>query len=407
MSSVPPELVFCVLDHVYYTLKGTPDYKLLKACAQVCRTWSGPAQSLLFRSAKLGKIHAFHAFHAALLSSEARGRALGNCVQTLDISIMQYNSDSSRLSTVAKILQACPRVYGLVLSFYGVDLEDEILEKLRVAGQGLKTLSLAYYGTKSPILHHLLSIWPNIQVFKIASLKVPLLPWDIATSPPLQSNADDAGELAQRHGAEVRLYNLVLSFMPTPEALAWLLASSADSLRILEVRESLPLTELNILARHAPRLRSLRLWFYNYNSVALLRMCTALEELVIYALDLPPRCPLAPNLPSTIEHLSLRIKNDSHRTTLQPVIDAVDALPNLKVLTCGRNVRRQHYDEYMMLESRCRIKGVEVVLSDALAEIQWDCSSVTEHAKRGFGADDRTIEWKRRARDEKFWRQLG
>ncbi|OJA09688.1 hypothetical protein AZE42_07773, partial [Rhizopogon vesiculosus] len=221
MSSLPPELVFCVLENVHYTFKGTPDYKLLKACAQVCRTWSGPAQSLLFRYAKLGKIHAFHAFHAALLSSEARGRALDNCVQTLDISIMQYNSDSSRLSTVAKILQACPRVYRLVLSFYGIDLEEETLEKLRVSGQGLKALSLAYYGTKSPILHHLLSIWPNIQVFKIGSSKVPLLPWDIATSPPLQNNADDAGELelVQRNGAEARLYNLVLSFMPTPEAL--------------------------------------------------------------------------------------------------------------------------------------------------------------------------------------------
>ncbi|OJA17341.1 hypothetical protein AZE42_09601 [Rhizopogon vesiculosus] len=405
MSSIPPELLFCVLENVYYTFKGTPNYKLLKICAQVCRTWSGPAQSLLFRSVKLGNIHAFH---AALLSSEARGRALGNCVQTLDMSIVQYNPDSSCLSTGVKILQACPQVYKLVLGLYGVDLGEEILEKLRVAGQGLKALSLVYYGTQSPILYQLLSIWPNIQVFKIGSSMFPLLPWDIATPPPLQSNADDAGELAQRYGAEICVYDLVLSFMPTPEALTWLLASSADSLRILEVRESMSLTELNVLARHAPRLRSLRLGFYNAHSVALLRMCTAIEELVIYALDLPPRCPLAPNLPSSIEHLSLRIQNDSHRMTLQPVIDAVDALPNLKVMACNGQVRRQHYDEYAMLESRCRIRGVDMVLSDAIGRTtEWDCSSLAEHQKWGFGEEGRrTIEWKRRARDENFWRQL-
>ncbi|OAX32578.1 hypothetical protein K503DRAFT_787110 [Rhizopogon vinicolor AM-OR11-026] len=385
---------------------GTPNYKLLKACARVCRTWSGHAQSLLFRSVKLGNIHAFH---AALLSSETRGRALGNCVQTLNMSIVRYNSYSSCLSTVAKILQACPQVYKLVLGLYGVDLEEEILEKLRVSGQGLKALSLAYYGTQSPILYQLLGIWPNIQVFKIASSMFPSLPWDITTPPPpLQNNADDNGEWAQRYGAEICLYDLVLSFTPTPEALTWLLASSADSLRILEVRESISPTELNVLARHAPRLRSLCLGFYNDNSVTLLRMCTAIEELIIYGLDLPPRCSLAPNLPPTIEYLSLRIQNDSHRTTLQPVIDTVDALPNLKVLTCNRHVRRHHYDEYAMLESRCRIKGVEVVLSDALGRTtEWDCSSRAEYEKWRFGEEGRrTIEWKRRARDENFWRQL-
>jgi len=155
-------------------------------------------------------------------------------------------------------------------------------------------------------------------------------------------------------------------------------------------------------------LRSLRLGSYNNNSVALLRMCTSIEELMLYELQLPTRCPFVPNLPPSIEHLSLRIQNDSHCMTLQPVIDAVDALPNLKVLTCNKHVRGHHYDEYAILESRCRIKGIEVILSDALDRTtEWDCSSRAEHEKWGFGEEGRrTIEWKRRARDENFWRQL-
>lgn len=377
MSSLPPELLLCILENVYHTPKGKPNYKLLKACARVCRLWSGPAQSLLFRSVTKRGHHNIHAFHAALLSSAARGKALGNCVRTLDITISSFsrtsgNSHNSSL-TVAKLLQVCPHVHDLSLVFYGVDLEEESLEMLRVAGQELKTLSLVDYGSQRPILYQLLSIWPNIQSLKIGSTMSTSLPWGNDASSPPQSNADNAREVAQRNGAKICLHDLVLSFLLPPAVLAWLLASSTDSLRTIELRESPGLMEkrilTDILVPHAPRLRSLRLWFYNDDSAALLRICTSLEELVLYGLELPPRCPLVPNLPPTIKHLTFRVGGYNYRiTTLQPIIDAVDALPNLKVLTCNRNMRRQQYDNFAILEGKCRMKGVVVVLSDGPTE---------------------------------------
>ncbi|OJA10581.1 hypothetical protein AZE42_04640 [Rhizopogon vesiculosus] len=362
MFSLPLELLFHVLEKEYYTSSGTPNYKHLKACALVCRSWSGPAQSLLFRSAIELSNHNIHTFHAALLSSAARGKALGNCVRTLALSISRTSDKSFGPMTVATLLQACPHVYELVLSLYGINIEEEeTLEKLKVAGQRLKAFTLVHHGTQSPILFHLLRIWPNIQFLKVGS-RIRTLPRCTTPSPPLERNTEDAGELRQRNGAEVCLYDLVISIFPAPKVLSWLLASSADSLRILELRQLPCLTERNILARHAPQLRLLRLWCYNDDSVALLRMCTALEELVLYGLEPSPCRPLVPNLPPTIEHFAFGIRDYHSCISLQPSISAVDAHPNLKVLTFNKDPR-QRFQDCETLEAKCGMKGIEVVIS--------------------------------------------
>ncbi|KAG2355271.1 hypothetical protein BDR07DRAFT_1426551 [Suillus spraguei] len=46
--------------------------------------------------------------------------------------------------------------------------------------------------------------------------------------------------------------------------------------------------------------------------------------------------PPAPDLPPAIEHLSFRNSNHTYRSTLQPIIKGVDALPSLKVLECDK-----------------------------------------------------------------------
>ncbi|KAG2133285.1 hypothetical protein DEU56DRAFT_810758 [Suillus clintonianus] len=363
MSFVPPELVLCILEHGYYTSLRTPDYTFLKAAALVCKTWSGPAQTLLFRSATKLEPHNILTFHAALLSSASQGKALGGCVRILEISIVPASISNGGCSPddFVALLQACPQLYELVLSINGMhEFEEEILKKLGDAGRRLKALTLVKCGLQSPILFQLLNIWNNIQFLKIGH-EIAAWPWrTAATTPVLRRNTDPA-ELAQRHGAEVCLYDLALSRFPTPDVLTWLLESSADSLRILELRDIPGPAQRNILSLHAPRLRSLRLAHYNTYSAALLRMCTALEELVIY--HVPTHFPLAPDLPPTIEHLSFRNPNHTYRNTLQPIIEAVDALPKLKVLTCDKNAEQLVMD-YEILKAKCRMKGAEVIVSD-------------------------------------------
>jgi hypothetical protein len=363
MSFIPPELICHVLESGYYTKSGTKNYNFLIACTLVCRTWSGHAQTLLFRSTPRLTRRSLSKFYAAILSSAVRGTPfrLGDCVRTLDISIGRARIAGFSPGDLANLLQACPRVYELVLCIYGqFELEGDTLEKLRVAGQRLKALNVVYChgGTSIPL--RLLNIWPNIQFLDLGDL-VSMSPFLVNEVSVLQgnTNVDDAEELVQRptSGAEVRLYDLVLPMHPRSDILTWLLASSTDSLRILCLRSRLQPLHLPILALHAPRLRSLRLSHYNENCAALLQKCVALEELVIWRMSL---LPLAPDLPRTIEHLSFR--HDEYNNTVPLVVEAVDVLPNLRILTCDRDLRRIHAD-YAKLSAKCKIKGAEFVVS--------------------------------------------
>ncbi|KAG2743680.1 hypothetical protein P692DRAFT_20706409, partial [Suillus brevipes Sb2] len=74
---------------------------------------------------------------------------------------------------------------------------------------------------------------------------------------------------------------------------------------------------------------SFRLFHYNVHSAALLRICTALEEMILHCV--PTRVPLASDLPPTIEHFAF----GEYRGLLQLVFETVDVLPRLGVLTCG------------------------------------------------------------------------
>ena len=393
MSSILPEILFHILEYGYYIPPGprrnippgTPNYKHLKACALVCRAWSGPAQSLLFRSVLWLRDRNIYVFHAALLSSAARGRALGGCVQTLDMTISPVSQSSlaihrklnipacntqgcSPLVAVA-LLQACPHIHELVLDFHRADLDQETLEKLKVAGRRLERLSLACYGWQPLIIpFDLLRIWPNIRFLKIRSGLSS--PWRHTGTSLMPQSASDTKELADKSVTQISLYHLTLTVPIEPDALAWLLASSVDSLCILDLPVPLYLEERNFLARHVPQLHSLcslRLSRYDNDTITLLRLCTSLEELVFRRFHLPPLYPLASNLPPTIQRLAFTIGIYKCRVTLQPIIDAVDTLPNHKVLTFNQNVWRQHHEEYAILEWRCKRKGAKVVVSDC-----WD-----------------------------------
>ncbi|KAG1814998.1 uncharacterized protein BJ212DRAFT_1447368 [Suillus subaureus] len=341
MSFVPPELVLCILEHGYYTSLRTPNYTFLKAAALVCKTWSGPAQTLLFRCATKLEQHNILIFRAALLSSAGRGKALGECIRILEISIGGASNGGPGCSPddLVILLQACPQLYELALSITGVhEFEEEILKKLGDVGRKLKALTLLQCGLQSPILFQLLKIWNNIQFLKIEK-EIAAWPWRTAATPVLRRNTD-AEELAQRPGAEVCLYELALSRFPTLDVLTWLLKSSADSLRILELRDIPGPTHRTILSLHAPRLRSLRLAYYNMYSAALL-------QLVIY--HVPTHFPLARDLPPTIEHLSFRNPNHIYRNTLQPIIKA-----NAEQLV----------GDYEILKAKCRVKGAEIIVLD-------------------------------------------
>ena len=363
MSHLPTEIVFVILEHAYYTPVGSPDYTFLANCSLVCTSWSLPAQSLLFHKTTKLRSHTIPSFHAALVASAAREKPLGHAVRSLDISVGRSLNESCQPEAFAQLLQACPRLYELSLSTYGLHEFDQfVLAKLKDSGQSIRALNLQYCGVQSPVLFQLLGIWSRIRFLKIGT-EIGAWPWRRpADTPVLRSSKSnrDRNEIAQRPPSHVSLYDLALSRIPQPAVLAWLLGSSASSLRILDLREIPGVTAREILGVHAPHLRSLRLLHYNLDSAAFLRQCTRIKEFVIYTI--PVIVPLAPELAPSIEHLSFRNPIHTFRDTLRPILDAIEVLPRLRVVTCDKN--SEGLREFAVLKARCAEKGVEVVISE-------------------------------------------
>lgn len=360
---LPPELVFVILEHAYYTPAGSPDYTFLSNCALVCTTWSVPAQSLLFHKTTQLRLHTIPLFHAVLVSSASRGKFLGHLVRSLDVAVGRSSNLSCQPDTFAQLLQACPRLYELSLSTYTLHEFDQFeLAKLKDAGQTIRALNLQHCGVQSPVLFQLLGIWPRIQFLKIG-MEIAAWPWRHPAETPVLRQQGSNGvpnDIPRRPPARVSLYDLALTRISQPSVLSWILGSSAASLRILELREGPGVAARDILGVHVPHLRSLRLLHLSIDSAAFLRQCTRLEELVIYTI--PVVVPLAPHLPSTIEHLSFRNPTHTLRQTLQPILDAIEVLPNLRIVTCDKN--SEGLREFAMLKTRCTDKGAEVVISE-------------------------------------------
>ncbi|OJA17114.1 hypothetical protein AZE42_02605 [Rhizopogon vesiculosus] len=304
-------------------------------------------------------------FHATLLSSATRGLNLGDCLRTLSI-LLDMNTHSP--DDFLKLLHACPRLYEVVLSCDDIlEFQVDTPKKLQVAGQRLKAIDMVDCHPQSSILFQLLTIWPNIQFLTIRCINLQV-PHCVAAS--LVPRRDVTEVQRPASGAKACLNELVMYHLLKPDVITWLIASSADSLRILDlgrcplwpcVRIENQLSPI-VFAPHASRLRSLRISYYDRYSAALLRMCTALEELVLLRFDHMSKLSLVPYLPRTIEHLAFGIRYDDCET-LQPIIDAVGALPNLKILTCSKDVKRL-IPHYNILKEKCKTKGVGVVVSD-------------------------------------------
>ena len=363
MSHLPPELVFVILEHAYYTPVGSPDYTLLANCSLVCTSWSTPAQSLLFHKTIKLRSNTIASFHAALVASAARGKLMGHAVRSLDIPVGGSLNGSCQPDVFIQLLQACPRLYELSLSTFGLHEFDQFaLAKLKDSGQGIRALNLQYCGVQSPVLFQLLGIWSRIRFLKIGT-EIAAWPWRHPAETPVlrqpQANGDPT-DMVQRPPSHVSLYDLALSRIPQQAVLTWLLGSSTSSLRILDLHEVPGIAARKILGVHAPHLRSLRLLHFSLDSAAFLRQCTRLEELVIY--NLPVFVPLAPELPPSIEHLSFRNPNHTFRNTLRPILDAIEVLPKLRIVTCDKN--SEGLREFEMLRTRCAERGVEVVISE-------------------------------------------
>ncbi|GJF00267.1 hypothetical protein PsYK624_165510 [Phanerochaete sordida] len=178
----------------------------------------------------------------------------------------------------------------------------------------IRAVVIPVCGIQSPIMYQLLHIWPTVRFLRIGT--------ELAAPPP------------QDMPMRARLYELALVRLPCLQGLAWLLAASRGSLRILECPFAPPGAHGELLAAHTPELHSLRLFRHTLGTRALLQRCGALREVMFTQLS--DFLPLG-ELPKGIEHVSFR---HFAQVALSPaVVRAVEELPRLHLVSCDATAR--------------------------------------------------------------------
>jgi len=265
MTQLPIELCITIMEHSCYTWDFKEDYKTLSACSLVSPSWTDPAQKLLFRSVSILEPERKTKFFDAIRPTD-RGKILGSYVRKLDITLDDsrdvVQATSNYQHQFALLLSWCPRLYELLLLSFIHELDDTTIRELQHIANTVKlrALNLMLSGVQSPILYQLISVWPGIQYLTINS--------EIAASPPPQLPT-------------IQLQELRLTRNPSLECLEWLFSIPQTSLKILDIRDVPGRQMVDVVAKYAPHLRSLRILCYNKDFANILRLCTQLEELVI------------------------------------------------------------------------------------------------------------------------------
>lgn len=340
-ANVPQEIVESFMHYVYYNDRQQPDQATLSACSTLCKAWSGPAQRLLFYSVRWNTAQAM-----TLISlPNPHTQSLLSSIRCLDLDISIGNTDA--VADFIAVIAHCMGLYELVLRFSRLHaLGDAAVEELRRLAERpearpLRALRLPSFGIQSPVVYQFLQIWPSIQFLRLGQ------------------------ELAAPHprtwAPQFHLYELTLLRVHTRNvaAIEWLLSASVGHLRILHLRDE-PGTSYNeIFQVHGPYLESLRLYNHNKRTGTLLRMCPKLKEFSITLLS--SFIPLD-GIPPTLEHLSFRNYDWATNESLYPIINALDGLPRLRLITCDPN--GTSHPHWGTLRDQCTRRGI-ILKADA------------------------------------------
>jgi hypothetical protein len=227
-------------------------------------------------------------------------------------------------------------LYELSLHVYDILRFNQLeLAELRFIANTiqLRALRLLRFAAESVIIFQLISVWPTIQYLTIGS--------ELTIPPPIPL-------------PNIKLHEL--SFFRTsirPRCLEWLLSGSESSLRILQFRDTPGQQMKRIVRKHTQHLRSLRMQRYDKDTADILRSCTRLEELVLFQL---PIFMEVKDLPLTIEHFSFYFRGSA--IIRHPLIALIDTLPNLRVITCDKDVKQ--YPDFDAIRTACNVKHVEL-----------------------------------------------
>ncbi|GJJ13344.1 hypothetical protein Clacol_007596 [Clathrus columnatus] len=326
MDKLPSELIVTIFEKLYYNINGAVDYHSLRWCCSVCRSWKIHAQELLFRAPSLlSREHASSFLHAILKID------LAGHVRVLNISVDAIG-DTQRF---AHVVISCRRLYHLRMGAASLLSFDRPTMAILSKIPPIKALSVLAMGVQSTFLYQLLRLLPGLAHLCMAP------EWH--ATPPV----DPPG---------FQLYELILRRALHPVVLLWLLSAS-PSLRIFEMWDMCdPATMHCVMEHHGSSIRSFRF------------ACSNLEELVIW--NTPTFIPLD-NLPTSIQHLSFRNPPHSRSNTLSIIIDAIQILPKLELVTCDKATSTEVSD-FERLVRTCETLNVTLLTTNSSYPIAED-----------------------------------
>lgn len=347
-----------------------PDVQLLSACSLVCRAWTTPSQSLLFRQIFLQSTSSFRAFIAAVSCPTERSRALANAVVRIKAIVDHHHPNQLSHRALALAITSCPSLYELDLSIYGCDVleqtpnpdgsprifraapsfDDGILSMLR-SGPRIRSLKLANWSDNGEISFQLLSsIWSALEYVTLRG-KAPCLPV-----------ADD--HLVVPFNCALQSLRLGLSAPARTDFLKWLVANSRYSLRSLEL-ESTPGNDslISVFQHCGGHLESVSLASCSTRDQATaIRACQSLKEFKVESSAASPLLHTLDQLPNTVEHIAFTLGYD---TPVYLIIKYIKARRTIKAVTVYVWKGGESHKELPALRMACAWQGVKLdVLRD-------------------------------------------
>ncbi|KAF8918858.1 hypothetical protein CPB85DRAFT_1249198 [Mucidula mucida] len=307
-----------------------PDYATLRACSLIDRSWTLPAQHLLYRHLSLRKAETLSAFTELCRSAESlHDKGLLDHVRLLDLLISpDVGTLQSTFPHFGYLLSVLPRLYSISIWVAGLvtiptPLRASIQAIVASTHMNIRALRIMECSVQAPILYELLSLFPTVKCLHIGPEIV---------APPLSEPI---------RGLE--LYELSLKRSLPPYVLEWILAHSRGTLR-----------SSNYLILFVPTR-------YPLSKELVLRCCTQLRELIMQ--PTPPLVRLT--LPRSTERVNIAnwYYNQHHSMTDWTLfVNAVLQGPGAITFQCDKDSPRNGREGFLALEAACRKTGATLEL---------------------------------------------
>ncbi|KAF9225275.1 hypothetical protein BS17DRAFT_778384 [Gyrodon lividus] len=359
---IPLEIVLHILETACFD-DHTIDAAFLSACSLVAKSWSLPAQKLLFRRVQLCSQAAYNSFTCAVNNSTVRGWVLGNSVIEMRVVLDNNQPGPLKQACFAHAVTLCPNLRELNLALYGCgepgkdivgspalermrrpapSLEQSTLELLRT-GPSITSLRFSNWSDNDQSIVQLLDIWPSLTSLSITG-KTPHLSPGLTHAP---------------YACALTRLTMNCQLEPSLDFLEWLLhgSSQAKSLRAIELDREPSLDMLDYLTKnHGEGLHELALpsCATSEHANAVIR-CRSLRDLRTERASTSPV--VFRELPAGIRRIALGMNED---TPLQHLIEAVKSRDDLETVTVNLWHKGSGHRQLSALKMACAFRGVDL-----------------------------------------------